>query len=164
MLSTKKQYYTLRLSENLKNRSKFSVIVTWKHADLSNGGLLLKSLVPFFRTYTLSVGFKMKPLRKSIFLCEDKDKLSFCWKTCWNAERSNHLFVSNWWIAFFKHLYSFKLVPNIFYQIFIFHQMIALQKLWKTFFISSKKLFLFLRYLIFCIFVFPSFFPCQPLL
>ena len=36
-----------------------------------------------------------------------------------------------------------KLVPAIFYQIFIFHQMIAFQKLWKMFFISSKKLFLF---------------------
>ena len=29
----------------------------------------------------------------------------------------------------------------IFYQIFIFHQIIALQKLWQTFFISSKKPF-----------------------
>ena len=57
-----------------------------------------------------------------------------------------------------------KLVSAIFYQIFIFHQMIALQKLWKRFFISSKKLFLFPRYLNFCISVFPSFFPCQPLL
>ena len=45
------------------------------------------------------------------------------------------------------------------YQIFLFHQTIALQKLWKMFFISSKKLFLFLRYSNFCIFVFPSFFP-----
>ena len=38
-------------------------------------------------------------------------------------------------------------------------QMIALQKLWKMFFISSKKLFLFSRYSNFCIFIFPSFFP-----
>ena len=37
--------------------------------------------------------------------------------------------------------------------------MIALQKLWKMFFISSRKLFSFLRYLNFCIFVFPLFFP-----
>ena len=57
-----------------------------------------------------------------------------------------------------------KFVSAIFCQIFIFHQMIALQKLWKMFFISSKKLFLSLRYLNFCIFVFLSFFPCQPLL
>ena len=53
----------------------------------------------------------------------------------------------------------FKLVSATFYQIFIFHQMIAIEKLWKMFFISSKKLFLFLRYSNFCIFVFPSFFP-----
>ena len=37
-----------------------------------------------------------------------------------------------------------------------FHQMIALQNLWKMFFISSKKLFSFLRYSIFCNFP-PSF-------
>ena len=57
---------------------------------------------------------------------------------------------------------TLKLV-SIFYQIFIFNQMIALQKLWKMFFVSSKKLFSFLRYSNFCISVFPSFSPCQPL-
>ena len=31
-------------------------------------------------------------------------------------------------------------------------------------FFSCKKLYSFLRYLNFCIFLFPSFFPCQPLL
>ena len=35
-----------------------------------NGGLFWKSLVPYFRrTYALSVGFKMKTLRKSVFEC-----------------------------------------------------------------------------------------------
>ena len=58
---------------------------------------------------------------------------------------------------------SLKLVSAMYYQIFIFDQMIALQKLWKMFFISSKKLFLFLRYSNFCIFVYPSFSSCQPL-
>ena len=52
-----------------------------------------------------------------------------------------------------------KLVSPIFCQIFMFHQIIALQKLWKIIFISSKKLFSFLRYINFCIFFFPSFFP-----
>ena len=42
--------------------------------------------------------------------------------------------------------------------------MVALQKLWKMFFISSKKLFSFSRYSNFCISTFPSFSPCQPLL
>ena len=46
-----------------------------------------------------------------------------------------------------------------FLSLYIFHQMIALQKLWKMFFIWSKKLFSFSRYSNFCIFVFPSFFP-----
>ena len=49
-----------------------------------------------------------------------------------------------------------KLVPAILYQTFIFLQVIALQKLWKMFSISSKKLYSFLRYSNFCIFVFHS--------
>ena len=56
-----------------------------------------------------------------------------------------------------------KFVSAIFCQIFIFHQTIALQKLWRMFFISSKKLFSFSRYLIFCVSIFPSFSPCLPL-
>ena len=47
----------------------------------------------------------------------------------------------------------------IFYQIFIFHRMIALWKLWKMFFISSEKLFSFSRYSDFCISVFHFFLP-----
>ena len=51
-----------------------------------------------------------------------------------------------------------------FSQIFIFHQMITLPKLWKMFFISPKKLFSFSRYSNFCISIFPSFSPWEPLL
>ena len=57
-----------------------------------------------------------------------------------------------------------KLMSAIFYQIFIFHLMIPLQRLWKMFFISSKKFFLLSRCSNFCISVFPSFSPCQLLL
>ena len=57
-----------------------------------------------------------------------------------------------------------KLVSTIFQQIFIYHQVIALQKHWKMIFISSKKLFSFSRYLFFCVSMFPSFSPCHPLL
>ena len=64
----------------------------------------------------------------------------------------------NKWIA------NLKLVSAIFYQIFIPNQSIALQKLWRMLFISSQKLFSFSRYSIFCISIFPSFSPCQPLL
>ena len=61
------------------------------------------------------------------------------------------------------HAKILKLVSAICYQIFIFNGMIALQKLSKMFFISSKKLFLLSRYSNFYISVFPSFSPCQPL-
>ena len=53
----------------------------------------------------------------------------------------------------FKYRYSkryLKLLSAIFYQIFIFHQLTAIQKLWKMFFITSKKLFSFSRYSNFC--------------
>ena len=57
---------------------------------------------------------------------------------------------------------NLKLVSAIFYQIFIFQQMIALEKLWKLFSISSKKLFSFSRYSNFCIPVSPLFLPVSP--
>ena len=56
-----------------------------------------------------------------------------------------------------------KLVFAIFIKFLFFHQMIVLQKLWKILFITSKKLFSFLRYSIFCISVLLSFPTCQPL-
>ena len=55
----------------------------------------------------------------------------------------------------FDKVFNLKLVSAIFYQILISHQML---------FISSKKLFSFSRYSNFCISIFPSFSPCQPLL
>ena len=54
-----------------------------------------------------------------------------------------------------------KLVSAIFIKFLFFHQMIALQKLWKMLFISSKMLFSFSRYSIFCIFVLPYFSTCR---
>ena len=96
----------------------------------------------------------------------------FYWLTCRNQKlveskpMQQRLFVliTAFWQCRQLFVHYLNLVSTMFYQIFIFLQMIALQKLWKMFFISSKKLFLFLRYLNFYIFVFPSFFPCQPLL
>ena len=52
---------------------------------------------------------------------------------------------------------NLELVFAIFIKFLFFHQMIALQKLGKMLFISSKKLFLFLRHSFFCISVLPSF-------
>ena len=59
----------------------------------------------------------------------------------------------------------FKACICYFFIKFLFvHQMIALWKLWKIFFISSEKHFLFSRYSDFCSSVFQSFSPSQPLL
>ena len=48
-----------------------------------------------------------------------------------------------------------ELVSAIFIKFLFFRQMIALHKLWKMLFISSKKLFSFSSYSIFCISSFP---------
>ena len=58
-----------------------------------------------------------------------------------------------------RFLSNLKLVLAIFIKFLFFHQIIALQKLWEMLFISSKKLFSSLRYLNFCISIFPLFFP-----
>ena len=66
---------------------------------------------------------------------------------------------------FFLHTYLlFKACVRYFLTNFYYSLMIVLQKLWNMFFISSKKLFSFSRYSSFCISIFPSFSPCQPLL
>ena len=57
-----------------------------------------------------------------------------------------------------------KLASPIFIIFLFFNQIIALQKLWKMLFMSSKKLFSFSRYSNFCISVLPSFSTCRPLL
>ena len=62
-----------------------------------------------------------------------------------------------WWLSCQSNLCSTKSITQIL-------EVIALQKLWKMLFISSKKLFLFSRYSIFCISVLPSFSTCPPLL
>ena len=69
-----------------------------------------------------------------------------------------------WKIFFPIHWQILKACVPYFDQILFFHQMIALQKLWKMLFSSSKKLFSFSRYSNFFIFVLPSFSTCRPLL
>ena len=76
----------------------------------------------------------------------------------WNIRNEVHLFLYKQSIFDPQPKSYLKLVSAIFYQFFIYHQIIALQKIWKIFFISSKKLFSFSRYSSFCIFVFPIFF------
>ena len=83
---------------------KLSLIFTQKYAVLSNGGVFWKSLLQFFRRiYALSVGFKMKTVRKSVFECSDKNQLKFWVKV--TERNSRHSFLlSIWWITFFRHL------------------------------------------------------------
>ena len=55
-------------------------------------------------TMLFLLAFKSNLYEKA-FSCV-KRRTNCCRKPCWNAERSNHLFLSNWWIKFFKHWYS----------------------------------------------------------
>ena len=82
---------------------------------------------------------------------------------------SKHFFLKNngnlridcflWSVSRFKLLNTLKLVSAVFVKFSFFYQMIALQKLWKMLFISSKKLFSFSRYSNICISVLLFFLP-----
>ena len=66
-----------------------------------------------------------------------------------------------WFLTFvlsdFDYFFLVFLCPLFFIKFSFFHHMIALKKLWRMFFISSKKLFSFSRYSNFC-----NFFPFSP--
>ena len=83
------------------------------------------------------------------------------------VQKHSLIFLDFWEVIFVRGFlpwnYTLKLVSAIFCQFSISHQIIALQKLRKMLFISPKKLFSFSRYSNFCISIFPSFPPCQPL-
>ena len=97
VLSTKR-----RCSRFLKKVFVFQKICfkvkVWKSFKISTGchiktcrslkrRAILKILSTVFRRiYTLSVGFKIKPLRKSVFQCYDKNQPKFCRKTCWKEQ------------------------------------------------------------------------------
>ena len=76
------------------------------------------------------------------------------WKKFWAFQVFN--------LPLFKSLCLLYFLPNFYFS--PNNSPSKTKKNFKNFFISSKKLFSFLRYLDFCIFVFSSFFPCQPLL
>ena len=76
-----------------------------------------------------------------------------------NATKNRHhvaFLLSKLQLSEKKKYLIFKACVLFFIKILFFHQMIGLQKLWKMFFFSSKKLYLFSRYSNFCNF-FPSF-------
>ena len=127
-----------------------------------------KSRKTFFFYFTLifyrnhGIQFNSEITWIETWICSTK----FCLIWCENHYQPHwiHLFI----YIFLKDLIpsyflNLKLVSTIFYQIFNFNQMLALQKLWKMLFISSKKLFSFSRYSHFCFSIFPSFSPYQPL-
>ena len=117
---------------------------------------------------SLTLHKKFKTFQKNLSIPRMDEKKLHTQKFQWRGigrnmsttECSKHL----WHIATEKDISSeLKSCVRYFYQIFIFHHMIALQKLWKMFFISSEKLFLFSRYSKY-LDIFPSFSPYQPLL
>ena len=87
------------------------------------------------------------------------------WGKYWNLDMQSELKLYEFDVAkkMFSALNTLILKTKACVRYFLsnfFHQMIPLQKLWKMFFISSKKLFSFSRYSDFCIF--SSSFPHFP--
>ena len=123
----------------------------WENATVTNNrcsSLQLKNFTKtveqtFVRSYQRTLS--LMPLLIYIFLANHQPSLGSYWE---------EIFIHS----------MLKLMSAIFHHSFISNQMIALQKIWKMFFISYKKLFLFSRYSSFCISVFSSFSPCNPLL
>ena len=77
-------------------------------------------------------------------------------ENCYNRS-SLVVFENDFFYVIFRSISVYlKFVSAFFIKFLFFHQMIFFKKLWKMFFISSKKLFSFLRYSNCCNF-FPSF-------
>ena len=113
----------------------------------------------FFRT--LATAFATSYCMKTVCSCwvwKLVPSASFIMQSDWQEKKVDQLLCVRK-VALGMRFMPLKLVSAIFCQIFFFffHQMIALRKLWKMFFVSSKKLILFLRYSNFC-----NFFPCFP--
>ena len=113
VLSTKKQYSSFLKRVCIFQKIYFKVKVLKSFKIFSNSHIkacwslkwraILK--IPILKEPMLFLLALKWNLYEKAFSCV-KTKTNFCRKPCWNAERSNHSFLSNWWIAFFKHLYS----------------------------------------------------------
>ena len=55
----------------------FSKLRYWKHADLSSRGIFQKSFVRFLERPKVFLLVLKKPLRGNVFLCKDKNHLTF---------------------------------------------------------------------------------------
>ena len=94
VISTKKRYSSLlkkifffqKISFKVKVLKTFNISTDYHIKtcrSLKRRTILKIPTVSFFRRiFALSVGFKMKPLRKKVFQCSDKNQLKFCRKTC----------------------------------------------------------------------------------
>ena len=102
VLSTRKQYSSILKKVFVFQKICFKVKVLKKFKIKTCQSLkrraILKILSTFFGTWAVSVCFKMKPLRKRVFLCFDKNQLKFCCKTCSNVERRNHWYLPIFYI------------------------------------------------------------------
>ena len=110
VLSTKKQYSSFlkktfvfyKICLNVKVLKTFKIFTDChiKTCRCLKWRAFRKSLVPLFRrTYSLSVGFSMKPLRKIACQCSEKNQPKCCHKTCWKEQAfiftiylMNHIF------------------------------------------------------------------------
>ena len=68
------------------NRSKFPQFVTKTCRSLKQRAIFKIPSTIFRRIYALSVGFKVKPLGKNIFQCQDRNQPKFCRKTFWKEQ------------------------------------------------------------------------------
>ena len=113
VLSTKKQYSSFLKSVCVFQKIYFKVKVLKLFKISSNchikscQSLKWRSIlkIPILKETILFLLALKWNLYEKVFSCV-KTKNNFCRKPCRNAERSNHSFLFNWWITFFKHLYS----------------------------------------------------------
>ena len=88
-------------------------------------------------------------------LVKTRNKLSW---VLWTSLQKPNQLQDFYWCLDMVNSWLLKLLSAFVYQMFIFHQMITLQKLWKMFFISPKKLFFVLKIFNFSYFCLPVFF------
>ena len=134
--------------------TKFSIWKpTWKIFDTVIKPTEVSVRKGVLRNFT---NFRKTPVSESLFLIKLQ---AWDWKFLRAPFLTEHLR----WMLLTKSI-ILKLVSAIFYQIFIYHQMIALQKNEKCFLFHLKSSFRSRDFQVFFIFVFPPFSPCQPLL
>ena len=121
-----------------KNSKRFTLLTTWP------GGKKWKSFTIFAKKAPPCTFDRVLITPVFVDYKEDPTKFTQLKHFCIYYNESEHGVINNTLSQ--ENKKSLRLVSAIFYQILILLQMITLQKLWKMFFISSKKLFSFSRY------------------